>query len=124
MNSNAGKLQLINFFEVQYDHTVWNSLLPIPVVLAKECPTDNARVEIFACSELPKWYVDGESDNFKTGVQLLVSNGFTKCALPFGVMMVADESVPDSSILASAKIFAEFLDQDRDGNYFRKVILK
>ena len=92
--------------------------------MAKECPTDNARVEIFACSELPKWYVDGESDNFKTGVQLLVSNGFTKCALPFGVMMVADESMPDSSILASAKILAEFLDQDRDGKYFRKLNLQ
>ena len=92
--------------------------------MAKECPTDNAWVEIFACSELPEWYDNGDSYYFQMGVQLLVSHGFTKCALPFGVMMVADGSVPDSSILASAKILAEFLDQDRDGNYLRIAILQ
>lgn len=40
---------------------------------------------------------------------------FDRCALPFGILVAATEAIDDQNLLASARIVAEFLDQDRDG---------
>ena len=72
------------------------------------CITDAANVKIFPCKQLPKKLR-------KAGI-LLQSKGFTKCALPFGVLVVGKSTFKDSGILTTAKIVAELIDLDRDGN--------
>ena len=45
----------------------------------------------------------------------LMSAGFTKCAMPFGVLIGADKDMPDARVKLAINIVAEMLDQDRDG---------
>jgi len=48
-------------------------------------------------------------------VEPLSAAGFTKCAMPFGVLIGADHRVPDAYINHAARIVAELLDPDMDG---------
>ena len=50
-----------------------------------------------------------------TWISTLKSVNFTKCVRPFGVLIAADERVPDIYIAQAAKIAAEILDPDMDG---------
>ena len=59
------------------------------------------------CSELPAKY--------QRGAAILVKNGFTKCVMPFGIIVVGHKSLSDAGILTTAKIVAELIDQDRNG---------
>ena len=88
--------------------------LSISVLSAEQCPTDIAGVEIFPCNQLSEKF-DTQNPNFEIGVQQLISYGFTKCALPFGIIMAGDQELSDSGILAAAKIAAELIDQNKDG---------
>lgn len=47
--------------------------------------------------------------------QALVGAGLTKCVMPFGIIIGADASVPDSYINQAARIVAELVDPDKDG---------
>ena len=91
----------------------------ISALFAEKCPTDTAGVEIFPCNELSQKF-GTQNPNFEIGVQQLLSYGFTKCALPFGIIVAGDQKLTDSGILATAKIVAELIDQDENGNYLRK----
>ena len=91
----------------------------ISALSAEKCPTDSAGVEIFPCQELSQKF-DTQNPNFEMGVQQLLSYGFTKCALPFGIIVAGDQKLTDSGILATAKIAAELIDQNKDGNCLRK----
>ena len=66
-----------------------------------------------------------QNPNFEKGVQQLLSYGITKCALPFGIIVVGDQILTDSGILATAKIAAELIDQNKDGksNHLRKIYI-
>ena len=55
------------------------------------CITDAANVKIFPCKQLPK--------KLNKAGKLLQSRGFTKCALPFGVLVVGKSTLKDSGIL-------------------------
>ena len=72
------------------------------------CKTDAAKVKIISCNQL-------QGKLAKAG-KLLQSKGFTKCVQPFGVLVVGKSTFKDSGILATAKIVAELIDQNRDGN--------
>ncbi|GAH11159.1 unnamed protein product, partial [marine sediment metagenome] len=41
--------------------------------------------------------------------------GFTKCSMPFGVLIGADEAMPDAYVQATINVVAELLDLDGDG---------
>ena len=45
----------------------------------------------------------------------LMSAGFTRCSMPFGVLLAADSQFAESYVRLSAQIVAEMLDSDRDG---------
>tara|TARA_Y100001968_G_scaffold309749_1_gene329912 strand:+ start:825 stop:1700 length:876 start_codon:yes stop_codon:yes gene_type:complete len=45
----------------------------------------------------------------------LTAAGFTKCAAPFGVIIGAVEAVPDAYVATAARIVAELIDPDEDG---------
>jgi len=45
----------------------------------------------------------------------LAESGFTKCVLPFGVVIGAASDVPDSYVSMVARIVAELIDPDMDG---------
>ena len=47
---------------------------------------------------------------------VLNNNDFTKCAEPFGILVAGTTQMSDFTVLQTAKIMAEMLDQDRDGN--------
>ena len=96
----------------------------ISALFAEKCPTDTAGVEIFPCNELSQKF-GTQNPNFEIGVQHLLSYGFTKCALPFGIIVAGDQKLTDSGILATAKIAAELIDQNKDGksNHLRKIYI-
>merc|ERR1712029_880966 len=78
----------------------------------KTCKTDAAAVKVFPCSQLPKKLPKKIST---TSAQYLVKNGLTKCALPFGIIVAGASNLPDSTVLATSKILAELIDQNKDG---------
>ena len=45
----------------------------------------------------------------------LIATGMTRVSMPFGVLLAADERMPNAYVEQSAAILAEMLDQDRDG---------
>jgi hypothetical protein len=45
----------------------------------------------------------------------LKTNGFTKCAEPFGILIAGTKKITNKSVLAMAKVVAELLDQNKDG---------
>ena len=45
----------------------------------------------------------------------LMEAGMTKCIMPFGVLVSADQNMPESYLEMAGKILAEMLDQDLDG---------
>ena len=45
----------------------------------------------------------------------LKTNGFNKCAEPFGILIAGSKNVTDKSVLTMAKVVAELLDQNKDG---------
>ena len=46
---------------------------------------------------------------------ILAKNSFTKCAEPFGILVAGHKGMSDFTVLETAKIMAELLDQNRDG---------
>ena len=78
----------------------------------KTCKTDAAAVKVFPCRQLPKKLPKKIST---TSAQYLVKNGLTKCALPFGIIVAGASNLPDSTVLATSKILAELIDQNKDG---------
>jgi hypothetical protein len=46
----------------------------------------------------------------------LESVGFTKCAMPFGVLIGADKDMPDDYVITAINVVAEMIDLDKDGN--------
>ena len=46
---------------------------------------------------------------------VLAKNSFTKCAEPFGILVAGSKGMSDFTVLQTAKIMAELLDQNRDG---------
>ena len=45
----------------------------------------------------------------------LKTNGFTKCAEPFGILIAGSKGMTDKTVLAMATVVAELLDQNKDG---------
>ena len=77
------------------------------------CKTDKANVNIFDCKDLPKKFSDLTIS--AQAANLLKNKGYSKCVLPFGILVVGKNTFEDSGILTTAKIVAELIDQDRDG---------
>ena len=77
------------------------------------CKTDSANVKIFNCKDLPKKFTDMTIP--QQAANTLTNKGYTKCVLPFGVLVAGKSNFEDSGILTTAKIVAELIDQDRDG---------
>lgn len=46
----------------------------------------------------------------------LAAVGFSRCAMPFGVLLAADDRMPDSYLALAAAVLAEMLDQNLDGS--------
>ena len=47
--------------------------------------------------------------------EALATVGFSRCAMPFGVLLAADDRMPDAYLELAAAVLAELLDQNRDG---------
>ena len=47
--------------------------------------------------------------------EALATVGFSRCAMPFGVLLAADDRMPDAYLELAAAVLAEMLDQNRDG---------
>ena len=54
--------------------------------------------------------------------KILHDAGYTKCLLPFGILIVANGTFENDGLLSTAKIVAELIDQDRNGIYFLQSI--
>ena len=65
-------------------------------------------VRVFECRDEALDLAEDERD-------ALEAAGFTRCAMPFGVLIAADSNMPDAYVRQAAGILAEFLDQDIDG---------
>ena len=50
--------------------------------------------------------------------KILHDAGYTKCLLPFGILIVANGTFENAGLLSTAKIVAELVDQDRNGIFF------
>ena len=50
--------------------------------------------------------------------KILHDAGYTKCLLPFGILIVANGTFENAGLLSTTKIVAELIDQDRNGIYF------
>jgi len=72
--------------------------------------------QIFNCTK-SKLISPSLRKNFKT-------LGFTKCSLPFGILVTADTSIDDDYLIESSKIIAEMLDMDRNGKIDNKKVYK
>ena len=46
----------------------------------------------------------------------MMEAGITKCSMPFGILIGADQNIDDTYVLKVAQIVAEMLDQDRNGS--------
>ena len=75
--------------------------------------TDGANVKVIACKDAQTV----SAADKKT----LANNGFTKCAEPFGILVAGSKGMTDFTVLDTAKIMAEFLDQNRDGRYISQM---
>ena len=68
---------------------------------------DDARspASVFLCQEasLPAEVLDA-----------LAAADFTRCAMPFGIVLAADDRMPQSYVQKSAQILAELMDKDMD----------
>ena len=69
--------------------------------------TDKANVKVIACKDAQTVSAANK--------KILANNGFTKCAEPFGILVGASKGMTDFTVLDSARIIAEMLDQNRDG---------
>tara|TARA_B100000686_G_scaffold101188_1_gene108376 strand:+ start:314 stop:1303 length:990 start_codon:yes stop_codon:yes gene_type:complete len=65
---------------------------------------------------VPKSCNSNEISISKEWKDILTSASFTKCVMPFGVLIGADYRMPDSYITQAAMILAEILDPDMDGS--------
>ena len=52
----------------------------------------------------------------------LKTNGFTKCAEPFGILIAGTKKITNKSVLAMAKVVAELLDQNKDGKIWDNLL--
>ena len=55
--------------------------------------------------------------------EALIAADFTKCIMPFGVLIGADKNMPDSFLLLAGQILAEMLDQNIDGEVDDSILL-
>ena len=63
---------------------------------------------------VPKSCNSNEISISKEWKDILTSASFTKCVMPFGVLIGADYRMPDSYLTQAAMILAEILDPDMD----------
>merc|ERR1711993_4637 len=84
-------------------------------IQGKKCPTDKAEVKIFPCKDLGSQKVPKSSKIKASHAKTLHDAGYTKCLLPFGILIVANGTFKDDGLLSTAKIVAELVDQDRNG---------
>ena len=54
--------------------------------------------------------------------KILHDAGYTKCLLPFGILIVGNGTFGNNGLLSTAKIVAELIGQDRNGIYFLQSI--
>ncbi len=80
------------------------------VLLNVPTPTPSIDVSI-----TPNLCSDAEIDLTNNWIEILESVEFTKCVRPFGILIAAQQDVPDIYIKQSAQIVAEILDPDMDG---------
>ena len=73
--------------------------------------TDKANVKVIACNNAQTVTAADK--------QTLANNDFTKCAEPFGILVAGSKGMTDFTVLDTARILAEMLDQNRDG---KKVV--
>ena len=76
--------------------------------------TDKANVNVIACKDAKTV----SAADKKT----LATNGFTKCAEPFGILVAGSKGMTDCTVLDLARILSEMLDQNRDGRPLLKSI--
>ena len=86
-------------------HVIYNRVLAAKA-------TDKANVNVIACKDAKTV----SAADKKT----LATNGFTKCAEPFGILVAGSKFMTDFTVLDTARILAEMLDQDRDGRSILK----
>ena len=73
---------------------------------------DEARTnEMLQCSQLPH-----EQQLLLTEAEL------TQCLMPFGVLVAADHRFPESFLIQTARIIAQYLDPDHDGQVDRMAV--
>lgn len=89
--------------------------LSMALASAKKCPTDKAEVKIFSCKDLASQKVAKSSKIKASHAKILHDAGYTKCLLPFGVLIVGNKNIENAGLLTTAKIVAELIDQDRNG---------
>ena len=75
-------------------------------------PTPTPSIDV---SITPNLCSDTEIDLTNKWIEILESVEFTKCVRPFGILIAAQQDVPDIYIKQSAQIIAEILDPDMDG---------
>ena len=71
-------------------------------------------MKIFPCNKLHLKFYDKNIVS-KEAAEVIHKKGYTKCVLPFGVLVVGHGTFSDAGILTTAKIVAELIDQDQDG---------
>jgi len=124
MNGNLActKMACINS---NLEKTFANELTPTktPILI----PTPNIEVPLNGLVDLPKptpsielsitpdLCSDNQMNLSNLWIETLASTGFTKCVRPFGILIAAQQNVPDIYIKQSAQILAEILDPDMDG---------
>ena len=86
------------------------STIPVPASNGPEAvPTSGpTAISILDCRD-PRLDLDDEERD------ALAITGFTRCAMPFGVLLAADERMPETYVRLAAAVLAEMLDQNLDG---------
>merc|ERR1739848_749529 len=81
----------------------------------KACKTDKANLKIFPCNKLHLKFGDKNiAQTGKKAADMIHKKGYTKCVLPFGVLVAGYGKFNDAGILTTAKLVAELIDQDQD----------
>jgi hypothetical protein len=79
--------------------------VPISEAILASGPT---AISIFDCRD-PRLDLDDEERD------ALATTGLTQCAMPFGVLLAADERMPETYVRLATAVLAEMLDQNLDG---------
>ena len=96
----------------------------------RQGPSHEYPVKIFYKKKFLPVLIQDNSDKYSYYVimpmkiwnkKILAKNKFTKCAEPFGILVAGSKKMSDFTVLQTAKIIAELLDQNRDGKWHQTM---